>query len=170
MQFHYYMLMILVAAAFYTDIKNARIPNLLTTYSMLVSFVYHFIVGGWQGFGFSVLGCGVGIGIFILLYVFKALGAGDVKLFGAIGAIMGLEFTLYSMMYSVIYAGFIGILILLVRKQFMKRMWNLFYYFAGIFIGRNLSSLNYTSKHTALTFPFMYAVLPAVVTTGYYLL
>jgi prepilin peptidase CpaA len=167
-QFHYYVLIILMAAAFYTDVKDLRIPNRLTFSTVLVSFLYHFIVNGWEGLIFSGLGCGAGVGIFILLYAFKAIGAGDVKLFGSIGAIMGLEFTLYSMMYSVIYAGLIGLIILLIRKQFLRRMTNLFYYFAGIVVGRNFSSIHYTSKHAVLTFPFMYAVLPAVATTGYY--
>ncbi|WP_244513599.1 prepilin peptidase [Oceanobacillus limi] len=47
--------------------------------------------GGINGLIFSFLGLLVAGGIFLILYVFKGLGAGDVKLFVAIVAIVGVQ-------------------------------------------------------------------------------
>jgi prepilin peptidase CpaA len=164
----YSLLAILVMTAFYTDVKETRIPNRLTMTFIMLGLSYYFIVDQWQGILYSLVGLGTGIGVLLMLYIFKALGAGDVKLFGAVGACMGLEFTLYSVMYSIIYAGLIGIVILLFRKEFTQRMIDLLRYFLGIVISRDLASLTFKPQKDTLTFPFMYAVLPGVLTASVY--
>ncbi|MEI0738644.1 prepilin peptidase [Paenibacillus sp. JTLBN-2024] len=49
----------------------------------------------------------------MLMHMMGAVGAGDVKLFGGIGAWLGTLLTIQCIVYSVLCAGFIGILILL---------------------------------------------------------
>lgn len=162
---HYILLACLIAIAFYTDVKTATISNRLTITVTLLAFGIHAATGGWKGFAASFIGFGAGVGLFMVLYVCKAIGAGDVKLFGAIGALMGLHFTLYSMMYAILYAGFIGLLILLFRKRLFAKVMQMFNWLIWVIVGRNFSSLNYSAHHAVLTFPFMYAVAPAVITT-----
>lgn len=162
----YVMLTLLICIAFYTDVRTMKIPNSLTASVTVFALVLHCVRDGWAGGVYSLIGCGAGLGILMILYIFKAIGAGDVKLFGALGALMGLEFTLYSMMYSVLYAGIIGVIVLLLRQQFIIRVINMIHYLLWIVIRRSLSSFDYAKEHPVLTFPFMYAVLPAIVTSG----
>ena len=49
-------------------------------------------------------------------YSLKMLGAGDIKLFSAISAIMGHRFVLLSMVFSFLVGGVIALLIMLIRK------------------------------------------------------
>ncbi len=157
-----------MAIASYTDVKTSRIPNWLSIGGISGSFIYYFVSEGWSGLLFSVLGCCVGGGLFMILYTFRALGAGDVKLFGAIGAMMGIEFTLYSMMYSIIYAGMIGIFILLFRKNLFAKFIQIMYVILEFVWKPQFLSLNVIDERQLTTFPFMYAVIPAVFTTSYY--
>lgn len=79
----------LLTAAIYTDLRWSRIPNWLTFSAMGVGIAIQGWFGGVQGVGFSLQGVAVGMGLFLLPYVFKMIGAGDVKLMAAIGSILG---------------------------------------------------------------------------------
>lgn len=52
-------------------------------------------------FLFAVAGLGTGFGFMLILYWMGAVGAGDVKLFGLIGAWTGAAFAWQSALYSI---------------------------------------------------------------------
>ncbi len=84
----YYVICLVVAAAC-TDFKRQKIPNILTIPSVFVGLLGHVWLNGWQGLVFSVEGLGVGLGVLLGFYILGGMAAGDVKLLGAIGAIVG---------------------------------------------------------------------------------
>lgn len=169
MRIEHYLLIILIIVAFIIDIKKQIIPNKLTAIGCLVGLLYHFMNKGVVGLLFSLAGLISGFIALLLLFIFKAIGAGDVKLFAAVGALTGTEFVINSAMYSVIYAGLIGIIILLARKEFMKRMTRMvdYLFHSIILLDFKFPSLQ---RKECLTFPFMYAVLPGVLTVYAYLI
>ncbi|WP_194544399.1 A24 family peptidase [Paenibacillus sp. FSL W7-1279] len=151
-------------AAFITDLRSMKIPNILTVSAMLSGPVYHGVLDGWEGLFFSLKGLGAGFLILLIMYFIGAVGAGDVKLFGGIGAWTGLWFTLHGIMYSVLFAGVIGLLILLWRRETIKRVRNVVGSIAGVFVMKSwLPWCNSQEEH--LRFPFMIAVLPGVIST-----
>ncbi|RED63016.1 A24 family peptidase [Cohnella lupini] len=168
MPVEYYLLGIFILVAFYTDVMYSRIPNVLNVAGVSVGLAYHAIQGGWTGFLHAVLAAAAGFVILLFLYFMKAMEAGDVKLFAAIGALTGLEYVLYSLMYSIVYAGIIGVIILLFRREFMQRINRIMKYFFGVILLRNRAAVTQITKENNLRFPFMYAVLPGVITTCYY--
>lgn len=149
-------------AAFVTDLRSMKIPNVLTVSSMVLGLLYHGTRGGWEGLAFSLQGLGAGFFIVLLMYWIGAVGAGDVKLFGGIGAWTGVWFTLQSVMYSVLFAGAIALVILLRRRETLRRMRTTAGRIAGLFRLRSPEAWG-GSPGTQLRFPFMIAVLPGVV-------
>lgn len=137
---------VFLCIAFYTDVTRTKIPNRLTVPIAILGLGIHTATDGWSGFLYALYGAVAGFAILFLLYLFKAVGAGDVKLFAALGAVTGLQFTMQSLMYSVLYAGLIALVILLIRR----RTWLSF------------------EEGRMLKFPFMYAVLPGAVTAFLY--
>jgi prepilin peptidase CpaA len=160
----YGLLLIFSTAALYYDLKDQRIPNKLVIICTISGIVIHTSFDEWSGLLMSLIGCASGMIVLLVLYFFKAVGAGDVKFFGAIGALVGMDFTLYCMMYSLVYAGFIGLLIILFRKEFSKRMGFIYKSCIMLLIYMDFGQVN--KEH--LTFPFMIAVLPAAITTLYF--
>jgi prepilin peptidase CpaA len=73
----------------YLDIRTSRIPNWLTFTTMGVALLAHICLEGFQGATFSLFGLGTGLVIFVIFFVLGGMGAGDVKLMGAVGAIVG---------------------------------------------------------------------------------
>jgi prepilin peptidase CpaA len=53
------------------------------------ALVAHAWLGGFPGALFSLAGLGTGLGLFLLIYCFGSIGAGDVKLMAALGALIG---------------------------------------------------------------------------------
>lgn len=170
MEFSYIALYVFLAAVFYKDVKDHIIPNLLSVGGTLFGLIYHLSLYQWNGLKYSGIGLLVGFFSVYGLYLLGALGAGDVKLFGAIGALMGIKITLYSLMYSIIYAGAIGIIILVFRREFRMRIGNIIRLLFQFFIFKQqIKEMIALKAGDSLRFPFMYAVLPGVITAHSYL-
>ncbi|MFB4159389.1 prepilin peptidase [Geomicrobium sp. JSM 1781026] len=102
------------------DLKHWRIPNWLTVSAAFVGLVHSYIAGDVSSLLNHTTGMIAGVLIFFILYVLGAYGAGDAKLVGAIGAIMGLEFILYACVLIIFLGGITSFLLLLKRKGFMS--------------------------------------------------
>jgi len=73
---------------------------------MAIGPIAHAYVAGSQGILFSLEGLGTGLGLFLLLYVSGGVGAGDVKLMGAVGALVGPYGALVSGLLAMLVGGF----------------------------------------------------------------
>ncbi|GIP29471.1 type 4 prepilin peptidase 1 [Paenibacillus sp. J23TS9] len=153
---------LIIMAAFVTDIRTMKIPNWLTITAMFSGVLFHVITGGLQGVAFSAKGLGAGFGLLLIMHVIGAVGAGDVKLFGGIGAWMGTLLTVQCLVYSVLCAGVIGVMILLWRRETVKRLRKVVSSLTGVFILRSFQALK-TGKEKQLRFPFMLAVVPGYI-------
>lgn len=154
---------ILLAVALYTDMRYLIIPNWLTVPFLAGGFVYHGITDGWTGMKYAAYGAAAGFIPLLLLHIAKGIGAGDVKLFAALGAWVGTLAIMQLMMYAILYAGLIGVILMLVSRPFANRM------------VLSVISLFFQSKDriwkegpiwtaAGTTFPFMLAVVPGAVT------
>jgi len=110
---------ILVIAAT-IDLRVQKIPNLLTFPTMILGLIYYSITTGWNGLLFSIEGLALGIGIFIIPYLMGGMGAGDAKLMGAIGAIIGPKGVLLASLFTAIAGGIYALTILLLNHKYSK--------------------------------------------------
>ena len=87
------------------DLVTRRIPNGVVAVTAAVGVLA--AAGGASDIsvGSSLLGLGVGMVLMLPGYLFGATGAGDVKLFGAVGAVMGVERIVWAFAYTAIAGG-----------------------------------------------------------------
>ena len=95
----------LLMTAMWTDLRASRIPNWLTFSAMGFALVVHVWVGGLQGAIFGLTGLGTGLGLLLILYMSGSIGAGDVKLMAAVGALVGPSGALLSGLLSIMVGG-----------------------------------------------------------------
>lgn len=99
--------------AVYTDTRSGLIPNKVTFPAMAVGLGMHAVLGGWGGLGVAALGCAAGIGLLLIPFLIGNMGAGDVKLMGALGAFVGASTIFGAFVFSAFIGGAIGLVILL---------------------------------------------------------
>ena len=102
------------------DLKYRKIPNWLTFGTFLLVLivnVIHFEIGKIIN---CVLGFVLGIAILFVPYVLKWMGAGDAKLLGAIGSIVGFKQVLIVFFYSAIAGLFLAIIWLIFLPERIK--------------------------------------------------
>ena len=90
----FFLLIPLTALIIYFDVRYRRIPNKLVLAALLAGCAINTFWNGWSGLLASIEGCLAAFGLMLLLQFFGALGAGDVKLFAAIGGILGVGLVL----------------------------------------------------------------------------
>src|SRR4026208_556827 len=83
------VLVVLVLAAAWSDFRTRRIPNVLTVAGAVSGLALHVWYSGLPGAVTSMEGLLVGLGLFIVFFFAGGMGAGDVKLLAAIGALLG---------------------------------------------------------------------------------
>lgn len=141
-----------------SDIRTKRIPNALTLSALVLGLLLHTVMDGWTGASFSGWGIVSGFVPAVLLYALKAIGAGDVKLFAALGAWMGAAFTWQTFLYSILFGGIIAAVFMLYHYRSIGQR---FVRICMMLVGtKSLSSIQPIISMPK-TFPFMTAVLPA---------
>ncbi len=71
------------------DWRTRKIPNWLTVSGFIAGLGVHTIIWGWHGALASLEGAGLALLLLLPLVLLRGLGAGDWKLMGAVGALLG---------------------------------------------------------------------------------
>jgi prepilin peptidase CpaA len=94
----------------YYDVRYRRIPNPFVLATLASGIAINSIFGGLSGLYGSVGGCALAFVLMFVLHIFGAMGAGDVKLFAAVGAVTGASFVLPTFLVVVLTGGVLGVI------------------------------------------------------------
>jgi prepilin peptidase CpaA len=99
------------------DLKNRRIPNVLTLPLFAAGLLQAALFSGWDGLT-SSFAAGVLLALpYVVLFLFAGGGAGDAKLMGAIGTWVGLS----SGLVVLVFVSLFGILVALLKAAYKGR-------------------------------------------------
>jgi prepilin peptidase CpaA len=119
-----FLLAVVVGAAVY-DVRYRRIPNWLTVSGVLIGLAMNtFLYQGWPGLRFALTGMAAGFGAYLVLYLLRAMGAGDVKLMAAVGALVGWEDWFAIFLITAIVGGVMALILVAVRGRLKTTLWN----------------------------------------------
>ncbi len=103
------LLVPLAAVITYYDVRYRRIPNAFVLAAFSGGLAMNTILGGLHGAYSSLSGCALAFVLMFMLHVFGAMGAGDVKLFAAIGAVTGSELVLPTFIVVILTGGLLAL-------------------------------------------------------------
>src|SRR6202049_855257 len=87
------------------DFRTRKIPNLITIPGMVAGITLRTAISGWTGTKVAVEGVVLALALLLPLVLMRALGAGDWKLMGAVGAFVGPILFLFVLLGSVLVSG-----------------------------------------------------------------
>jgi len=99
-----------IAAVF--DIKTWRIPNIYAICGMMAGILKAVLFQGKHGLCYSIIGMMLPVAVLFVLFLLKAIGGGDIKLFSAIGSFIGADIG-FIMLYSFIAGGILSFIYLI---------------------------------------------------------
>lgn len=106
------------------DVQQHRIPNRLTYPAMVAGMLLHFCLGGWKGAVTAFEGLLLAGGIVFVFYSVNAMGAGDLKLFAALGSIVGPMNSLRIVLTTAVAGGILAIFYALYRGRLRSTLVN----------------------------------------------
>lgn len=156
------IIFISMTVAVYYDCTQHKIKNFITFPTALLGCMMNFIHLGYSGLFISLKGWFLPVMLLFVFYSINVMGAGDIKFFGAIGAIMGYRFAITSVIFSIFFGAVIALILLVKRGQVIQGLKRVFNYVRFCIIVRRIASFQKKDDNTS-KFPFTYAILPSVV-------
>jgi prepilin peptidase CpaA len=157
----------LAVIAGYTDWRSRRIPNWLTIPALVIGIAANTAAGGWSGLKTSLLGAALGLLLLLPFVLLRSLGAGDWKLAGALGAIVGPAVLANLLMLSVFVAGIMALGLVIYKRRVMETLRNIGRMLAAMFTFHMPSAEVSLDNPQALKVP--YGVALAMTTVLYVL-
>jgi prepilin peptidase CpaA len=125
------VLLVLVLVAAVYDVRYRRIPNWLTASGVLAGLLLNAFlqapppsVLSFGGLLFALKGLGMAFVLYFLLYAIRAMGAGDVKLMAAVGALVGWQDWFGIFFVTAIVGGGAALALSLVHRRLKTTLWN----------------------------------------------
>jgi prepilin peptidase CpaA len=125
----------------YYDVRYRRIPNTFVLATLATGLIVNSVGGGLSGALASLGGCLLAFTLMFILHVFGAMGAGDVKLFAAIGSVVGASLVLPTFFVVVLTGGVLGVVTMLRMGSVRATLQNIMMLFLGLLPGWKLPRL-----------------------------
>lgn len=129
------LLIPLAVAVIYFDVRFRRIPNMLVLAALIAGLAINISFRGAPGALSSLAGLTVAFVPMFLLHVFGAMGAGDVKLFAAIGAVVGIALVPMTFVVVVMLGGLLAIYSMIKSGTVFATLHGVLRIFVGILPG-----------------------------------
>jgi prepilin peptidase CpaA len=117
-----FVLLIVILICLITDLRERKIYNKVVFPAAAAGIILNTAHQGFPGLRTSITGLLAGVLIFIVPFALGGLGAGDVKLLGAVGALKGPLFALYTALATALIGGVIAILVLLWQSRLLSTL------------------------------------------------
>ena len=116
-----------------TDWRFRRIPNWLTVSGFAAGTMVNVAVFGWVGLKFALLGFALGLALLLPFVLIRALGGGDWKFAGALGACLGPRQLISVLIATVFLAGLMALVVVIYTGRLKKTLLNMVHILAAFF-------------------------------------
>ena len=117
-----YLILILMSGAMILDLCYHRIPNWYLCLIWPLGMFYRVTQEGWQGLSKGICLSIIPIILLYFLYQMRVLGAGDIKLFSAVGVYLSYQQLVYWIVGSFISGAIIGVFLLIKKKILIQQL------------------------------------------------
>lgn len=152
------LLLPLAALITYHDVRYRRIPNPFVLSALVGGLVINTVAGGGGGLLSGLGGCALAFALMFGLHLFGAMGAGDVKLFAAVGSLFGTHLVLPFFLLVLVTGGAVALVTMIRAGSVRATMRGVLRIFAGLLPGRSVPKFPVPEDRTA-TVPYGVAIV-----------
>lgn len=128
------LLLVVSGTAMLMDLCWMRVKNGWIVLALAMGLMVQCLERGAAGITEFVPGALLPLAVLGVLFYFRMLGAGDIKLFCALGGMMGVQKILWCMLYSFLFGGILSLTILIFWGDVRGRMRYFLNYFRELFL------------------------------------
>jgi prepilin peptidase CpaA len=137
------------------DLRTRRIPNLLCGLGMVAGAVLNAVYFGSDGLLASVAGLVLPVGLLLVPFALGGLGGGDVKMMGAIGALVGPYTVLPALLSGLVLGGVIMVIHLARLGRLRQTVSTVATMATASLVGRSIEPLRVSAAQPgAITLPY----------------
>ncbi|CBJ52060.1 A24 family peptidase [Ralstonia solanacearum] len=149
----------LVTTAAVWDVRTRRVPNWLVisglAIALLVQCLEHGVLtGSWTW----LLGTATGLGLLLGIYLLGGMGAGDVKLMGAVGAFMAPAGVFHVALVTFIVGGALALAMMLMRGNAHRSFANVSALLLSLPFGGKTTAAGQDKKDRTTRLPYAVAI------------
>jgi prepilin peptidase CpaA len=171
------VLTVLLLLAMREDVRSHRIPNKLVLVGVVLGLGLNGLLPGGLGFNSEVpggigwlsalKGLALGVAVLLPIYLLRAMGAGDVKLMGMVGAFLGAGDLIGAVIATFIAGGVMALVVALWSRQLMNMLQNIKLMLFGGLLKMNAGQLPTMNDLPVSVAKLPYAVAITAGTLGY---
>jgi len=139
-----------------TDLVRNKVYNWLTFPTMALGLILNTAAHQWPGLGMAGAGLVVGGLLFLPFFLWGGMGAGDVKLMAAVGALMGASFVVNTALYASMIGGVLAVVFLMFKGELWETLKRI-----GCLLLSPFTPTEYPKKNSQ-HYPMPYAVIIAL--------
>jgi len=106
------------------DARQRRVPNWLTLPGVVLGLALNTFLFETAGLWLSLKGLGLAMAVYLPLYLLRGMGAGDVKLMAAIGALVGPANWFGILVLTSLFGAVAALGAIAIKGRFRQTMWN----------------------------------------------
>ncbi len=158
-----FFLGVVFAVCVFTDALHGKVYNVVTIPAMVFGITGSTLMYGLHGFLGGVGGLLLGGALLFAPFALGVLGAGDVKLSAAVGAIAGPWFVLQTILVAFMFAAIATVLIRLCQGRLSQTLKRTGLFFWGLVSPLHRTDMSRTSKEQGIPFALCLAAGALVV-------
>ena len=159
----------LAVVVIYYDVRYRRIPNSVVLAALVAGLAVNTTFGGLAGTISSLQGLALAFVPMFLMHIFGAMGAGDVKLFGAVGAVLGIGMVPMALVLVILLGGALAVYSMIRAGRVFSTLHGVMRIFVGILPGWEMPRFTMPPDRR-YTVPYGVAImLGSILTVGRFL-
>lgn len=161
------ILIVVLSLCLITDIRQRKIYNIITFPALAAGLILSSTLYGFEGLLDSLKGIGLVLVVLIIPFIMGGMGAGDVKLLMAVGALMGFTFAFEVLLATFLAGGAIAVVLIIKRgmwREVLGRLTaNLYLFIAAPVFRRQVSENNTFQGQEKYAFPYGIAIFAGTI-------
>lgn len=135
----------LLATAAWMDLRTRKISNRLILSGWMLGCIRNLLEYGWKGSIYFLIQISLPVLMFYLLFLMRALGAGDIKLFSVISSCIGIKGLLKVVFFSFLAGAGLSLAVMIRNRNFYQRITYFFSYSKTVLLTKSIKKYDYES-------------------------